>query len=58
MDDELLDYEDWMVREKFYNPKRLRFFTDIEAAKIGMAECDKNMLLAAIADLPNTVAWP
>lgn len=58
VDDELLDYEEWLIQHKFFNPKRLRFFTVVEAAKIGIALCDKNMLLAAIAELPNTVAWP
>lgn len=56
----MLEYEDWLVKNKFYNPKRLKFFNpvDLKADNIFIAVCDKNMLLAAIAKLPDIDAWP
>ena len=61
VDNDMLLYEDWLVRRKYFNPLRLKLFdpVDLESDKrTHFPLCDKKMLVAAIASLPDTVNWP
>ena len=58
IDHDLLAIEEWLILNKFSTPKRLHYFKEEDASELGMKLCDKRMLLAAIANLPDTDAWP